>query len=189
MMNADRKIKERCEDYKALPALSLENDRRTHLLSNLTEIEVPKVSSIGDLHGMSYLFISGNTLMPLDILLSIWHTSFKFDRFIQMKSVSLFKFSFFEYHLIHQTFSWHFTPPDLLNSQLSEYLSQCSSSYGEAALQLELEQSRILKERLEEQLEHLDRNVHAEEEQVVAALDSRLSEVCMELGPGREIVC
>ena len=51
MINADRKIKERCEDYKALPALSLESDHRTHLLSNLTEIEVPKVSSIGDLHG------------------------------------------------------------------------------------------------------------------------------------------
>ena len=66
---------------------------------------------------------------------------------------------------------------DLLNSHLSEYMSQCSSSYGEAALQLELEQSRVLKERLEEQLEHLDRNVHTEEEQVVTALDNRLAEV------------
>ncbi|XP_063681364.1 uncharacterized protein LOC134816452 [Bolinopsis microptera] len=116
MINADRKIKERCEDYKALPALSLESDHRTHLLSNLTEIEVPKVSSIGDLH-------------------------------------------------------------ELLNSHLSEYMSQCSSSYGEAALQLELEQSRVLKERLEEQLDHLDRNVHTEEEQVVTALDNRLAEL------------
>ena len=60
MMNADRKIKERCEDYKALPALSLENDRRTHLLSNLTEIEVPKVSSISDLHGMLRILSLGN---------------------------------------------------------------------------------------------------------------------------------
>ena len=43
-----------------------------------------------------------------------------------------------------------------------------------------------MKERLEEQLELLDRNVQTEEEQVVAALDSRLSEVCLELRPGRE---
>jgi hypothetical protein len=45
-------------------------------------------------------------------------------------------------------------------------------------LQLELEQSRVLKERLEEQLDLLDRTVETEEEQVVAALDTRLAEVC-----------
>ena len=92
----------------------------------------------------------------------------------------LFKFSLLELIFLFPDFSI-LTSSDLLNSQLSEYLSQCSSSYGEAALQLELEQSRILKERLEEQLELLDRNVQTEEEQVVAALDSRLSEVCLEL--------
>ena len=49
MMSADRKIKDRCEDSRALPALSLEDEKRTHLLSHLSEIEIPRISSLDEL--------------------------------------------------------------------------------------------------------------------------------------------
>ena len=53
MMSADRKIKERCEDSRSLPALSMDDDKRTHLLSHLTEIEIPKITSLDELQSKS----------------------------------------------------------------------------------------------------------------------------------------
>ena len=48
-------------------------------------------------------------------------------------------------------------------------------------MSLELEESKILKERLEEQMGHIDRCVAMEEELAVNALDSRLREVFISL--------
>ena len=64
---------------------------------------------------------------------------------------------------------------------MSHYIAQSSSSYGEAAVRLELAQTRVMKERLESQLESLDIEIQKEEEGAAGELDARLKEVRDEL--------
>ena len=56
-------------------------------------------------------------------------------------------------------------------------MSQASSTYGEAALAVELEQAKLNKERLELELENVDSRIEGEEALALINMNKRLTEV------------